>query len=104
MCLLTALLIRQLQLGGTTTRFGYPNSGPRSFPALRALLHGKFIIRLYVYRADSLQLDVAAGTMQDKNSEEYLHTIEEHYERVVAAIKDRLSASRRSSSCTKDLR
>jgi len=54
--------------------------------------------------APSFTLDVAAGMMQDKNSEEYLHTIEGHYERVVAAIKDRLSASRRSSSCTRDLR
>ncbi|KAF8340132.1 histone deacetylase 8 [Amanita rubescens] len=54
--------------------------------------------------APSFTLDVAAGMMQDKNSEEYLHTIEGHYERVVPAIKDRLSASRRSSSCTRDLR
>jgi len=41
-----ALFIRQL--GGTTTRFGYPNSGPRSFPTLRALLHSKFIHYLVI--------------------------------------------------------
>ena len=74
-----------------------------AFPLYAPSFTASSLSSYYIYWADSLQLDVAAGTMQDRNSDEYLGTIEEHYERVVAAIKDQLSPSRRSSSCTRDL-
>jgi len=45
----------------------------------------------FPFYAPSFTLDVVAGTMQDKNSDEYLITIEEHYKPIVAAIKDRFS-------------
>ncbi|KAF8736130.1 hypothetical protein AX14_000852 [Amanita brunnescens Koide BX004] len=45
----------------------------------------------FPFYAPSFTLDVAAGTMQDMNTDEYLHTIEEHYEPIVAAINDRVS-------------
>ncbi|KAK2459609.1 hypothetical protein APHAL10511_008364 [Amanita phalloides] len=41
--------------------------------------------------APSFTLDVAAGMMQDKNSDEYLGTIAEHYDYVISVMNDRLS-------------
>ncbi|KAF8624997.1 hypothetical protein AX15_005626 [Amanita polypyramis BW_CC] len=47
----------------------------------------------FPFYAPSFTLDVAAGTMQDKNSEEHLRMIEQQYQHIIAAIEDQLSRS-----------